>query len=58
MDFTKLIREKPDIHYVLTDLTDKKIISDWNYNGEWGSEEKHLLGTCSFYNHELRYFLV
>ena len=32
--------------------------ADWNYNGEWGSEEKHLLGTCSFYNHELRYFLV
>ena len=26
--------DKPDIHDVLADLEDKKIISDWNYNGD------------------------
>lgn len=34
MNFDNLIRNEPDIHYVLADLTDKKIISDWNYNGD------------------------
>ena len=33
MNFDNLIRNEPDIHYVLADLNDKKIISDWNYHG-------------------------
>ena len=34
MDFKKLIGNKPDIHDVLADLGDKKIISDYQYSGD------------------------
>ena len=33
MNFDNLIGDKPDIHDVLSDLEDKKIISDWKYKG-------------------------
>ena len=31
MNFDNLIGDKPDIHDVLAELEDKKIISDWSY---------------------------
>ena len=35
--------EKPDIHDVLSDLEDKKIISDWAYHGDHPTCEKNLM---------------
>ena len=34
MDFENLLGNEPDIHDVLADLENKKIISDWVYRGE------------------------
>ena len=34
--------EKPDIHDVLSDLEDKKIISDWAYHGDHPTCEKEF----------------
>jgi len=34
MNFDNLIGDKPDIHDVLAELEDKKIISDWSYSGD------------------------
>jgi hypothetical protein len=34
MNFDNLIGDKPDIHDVLSELEDKKIISDWSYYGD------------------------
>ena len=34
MNFDNLIGDKPDIHDVLADLNNKKIISDWSYSGD------------------------
>ena len=43
MDFDNLRGgDKPDIHDVLADLEDKKIISDWAYQGDHPTCEKEF----------------
>ena len=34
MNFENLVGNEPDIHDVLADLQNKKIISDWAYRGD------------------------